>query len=285
MRGIERKYLVDSLPADLPVGTPILQGYLAHDEHLEVRIRRYRDRHTLTVKEGRGRTRREIGIEISAAQFEELWPATAGRRLEKIRSTLAWGAGRLELDRYQGELAPLVLAEVAFSSVAEGEAFEKPEFLGDEVTELEGYRNIFLATHGLPEEPPQEHQIAALPYLFRSGRLHLVIVTNTAQTRWIIPKGQPEPEMSRQEVAVMEAMEEAGVIGTCLPGLRLPCRHRGEKTLYIYPLKVSTVLKKWPEMDWRKRAVLPVRKALKMISDPELSHCLQRLASRLPAGG
>jgi hypothetical protein len=34
-------------------------------------------------------------------------------------------------------------------------------------------------------------------------------------------------------------------------------------------------------MDWRKRAVLPVHKALKMISDPDLSQCIQRLTSRL----
>ena len=278
---IERKFLVKSLPAEMPDGLPILQGYVAYDEHMEVRIRQYGDKHTLTVKEGRGLMRRETEVDISAAQFRALWPATEGRRLEKVRSKIACGSFQVEVDRYQGELAPLVVAEVEFSSVAESEGFEKPEFLGDEVTEVEGYKNLFLATHGMPDEHPVRYQIAALPYLFRSGRLYLVIVTNTAQTRWIIPKGQPEPDMSRQEVAVMEAMEEAGVIGTCLPGLRVQCRHKGEKTLYIYPLEVTTVLKKWPEMDWRKRAVLPVRKALKMISDPELSQCLQHLTSRL----
>jgi 8-oxo-dGTP pyrophosphatase MutT (NUDIX family) len=110
-----------------------------------------------------------------------------------------------------------------------------------------------------------------------------VIVMNSSQTRWIIPKGQPDPGMSRQDVAVMEAMEEAGVIGSCLPGLRVPCHRNGEKTLYVYPLKVTTVLKKWPEMEWRKRAVLPAAKALKLISDPELSQCIERLTSRLLA--
>ena len=79
----------------------------------------------------------------------------------------------------------------------------------------------------------------------------------------------------------MEAMEEAGVIGSCLPGLRISCCRKDEKTLYIYPLKVTTVLKKWPEMDWRKRLVLPVNKALKMINDPYLSQYIQRLTSRL----
>jgi adenylate cyclase len=282
MMEIERKFLVKSLPAGMQHGTTILQGYLAHDEHLEVRIRQCGNKHTLTVKEGRGLARRETEIDISAVQFQELWPSTEGRRLEKVRSEVSWGTSTVEVDCYLGILAPLVTAEVEFASLAASEAFQKPEFLGDEITEVEAYKNLFLAIHGMPDASRAAYQVAALPFLYRSGRLYLVIVTNSAQTRWIIPKGQPESGMSRQEVAVMEAMEEAGVIGSCLPGF-VPCRHKGERILYIYPLKVTTILKKWPEMDWRRRAVLPVRKALKMISDPELSRCIQCLASRLTA--
>lgn len=278
---IERKFLVKSLPAEMQDGTLIQQGYLAHDEHMEVRIRQYGNNHFLTVKEGAGLMRRETEVEISHEQFLALWPSTEGRRLEKVRSLVNYGAFQVEVDRYLGDLEPLLVAEVEFSSVEESESFEKPDYLGQEVTEVEAYRNISLAIHGIPDGPALEYQIGALPYLFRGGLLHLVIVTNSAQSRWIIPKGQPEPDMSRQDVAVMEAMEEAGVIGSCLPRLRAPCHRKGEKPLYIYPLKVTTVLKKWPEMDWRKRAVLPVQKALKMISDPDLSDCIQRLAARL----
>jgi len=280
---IERKFLVKSLPADMQDGTLILQGYLAHDEHMQVRIRQYGNEYFLTVKEGAGLMRREIEVEISPGQFQSLWPSTEGRRLEKIRSLVRFGAFRIEVDRYLGDLEPLLVAEVEFSSVEESERFEKPDYFGQEVTEDEAYKNLSLAIHGIPEGPALDYQIGALPYLFRGGRLHLVIVTNSSQTRWILPKGQPEPDMPRQDVAVMEAMEEAGVIGNCIPGLRMPCHRKGEKTLHIYPLKVTTVLKKWPEMEWRKREVLPVHKALKMISDPELTDCIQRLVSRLLA--
>jgi len=280
---IERKFLVKSLPAKMQGGMPILQGYLAHDEHMEVRIRQYGKKHFLTVKEGFGLMRRETEIEISPRQFQALWPSTEGRRLEKVRSLVNHGAFQVEVDRYLGDLEPLLVAEVEFSSVEESESFEKPDYFGQEVTEVEAYKNISLAIHGIPDDLALECQIGALPYLFRGGRLHIVIVMNSAQSRWIIPKGQPEPDMSRQDVAIMEAMEEAGVIGSCLPGLRMPCHRKGEKTLFIYPLKVTTVLKKWPEMDWRKRMVIPVNKALKMISDPELSDCIQRLISRLLA--
>jgi 8-oxo-dGTP pyrophosphatase MutT (NUDIX family) len=174
-----------------------------------------------------------------------------------------------------------MVAEVEFSSFEESENFVKPDFLGQEVTEVESYKNISLALHGIPDGPELETQIGALPYLFRGDRLHLVIVTNSAQSRWIIPKGHQESNMSRQDVAVMEAIEEAGVIGSCIPRFRASCHRKGEKSLYIYPLKVTTVLKKWPEMAWRKRAVVPVHKALKMISDRDLALCIQRLASRL----
>ena len=280
---IERKFLLTSLPDTMRGGTRILQGYLAHDEQMEVRIRQYGNHHVLTVKEGRGLRRREIEVEISPEQFQALWPSTEGRRLEKVRSQVKHGAFQVEVDRYLGDLEPLLVAEVEFSSVEESERFEKPDYFGQEVTDEDAYKNLFLALHGIPDESALEYQIGVLPYLFRGGRLHLVIVMNSSQTRWIIPKGQPDPGMSRQDVAVMEAMEEAGVIGSCLPGLRVPCHRNGEKTLYVYPLKVTTVLKKWPEMEWRKRAVLPAAKALKLISDPELSQCIERLTSRLLA--
>lgn len=278
---IERKFIVSTLPAGLHDERPILQGYLAHDDQMEVRIRKFGDRHFLAVKEGMGLVRRETEIEISSQQFESLWPATEGKRIEKLRAEISHGRFKIEIDRYLGELAPLIVAEVEFSSVEESEGFIKPDYLGLEVTEEEAYKNRSLAIHGIPDASSFNCQIAALPYLVRRGQLHLVIITNSAQSRWIIPKGHQETGMTRQEVAVMEAMEEAGVIGNCVVGLRAACNIKGETALHVYPLKVTTILKKWPEMEWRKRLVLPVGKALKTISDPELANCIQRMVKRL----
>lgn len=120
---IERKFLVKSLPAEMPSGSLILQGYLAHDEHVEVRVRQYGNNHFMTVKEGRGLSRHETEIEISPQQFLALWPATEGRRLEKMRSLINYGAYTIEVDRYRGDLEPLVVAEVEFASVEERFAF------------------------------------------------------------------------------------------------------------------------------------------------------------------
>ncbi len=280
---IERKFLLKSLPAEMQGGTTILQGYIAHDDHMEVRIRQYGNDHFITVKEGSGLVRHETEIEITPGQFLALWPSTSGRRLEKIRSLVNYGSFQIEVDSYRGDLEPLLVAEVEFASVEESESFEKPDYFGQEVTGVDAYKNLSLAMHGIPDSSAPEYQIGALPYFYRGGRLHIVIVTNSTQSRWIIPKGQPEPHMPRQDVAIMEAMEEAGVIGSCLPALRLSYHRVGEKTLHIYPLKVTTVLNKWPEMDMRKREVLPVSKALKMLSDPDLALCIQRMIPRLPA--
>lgn len=280
---IERKFLLKKLPPkvrSIP-GKPIIQGYLAYDEHTEVRLRQDGLNYFITIKQGSGLKRIEIEEAITLTQFQALWPATEGRRLEKIRSRVQYGIHTLEIDRYQGHLEPLLVAEVEFPSIEASEPFKKPGYFGEEVTDDDDYRNASLAIHGVPHGSALEYQIGALPYLFRGGHLHLVIVTNSALTRWIIPKGRPEPDMTRQDVAMMEAMEEAGVIGNFPPGLRAECRRKGEKTLHVYPLNVTTVLKKWPEMSWRKRAVLPVAKALKKISDPALRTCVQRLAVRL----
>jgi CYTH domain-containing protein len=279
---IKRKYLLKSLPAFARGGTHVMQGYLSFDEHREVRIRRSGERCFLTIKEGIGQKRRETEIEITLRQFQDLWPTAEGRRLEKVRTEVTHRGIRLALDRYLGDLEPLMVAGVTFSSVQESAEFRKPDYFGQEITKAEAYKSSNLALHGLPHGT-RDYQVGALPYLFRGGQLHLVIVSNSAQSRWIIPKGQPEPEMPRQDVAVMEAMEEAGVIGSCPPGFRVTCHHMGARSLYIYPLKVTTVLKKWPEMGWRKRAVLPLNKALKMISEPDLSSCIQRIASHLIA--
>ena len=209
---IERKFLLKKLPPKVRAipGKQILQGYLAYDEHTEVRLRQHGQNHFLTIKQGSGLKRTEIEEPITTAQFQALWPGTEGRRLEKIRSVVPHGIYSLEIDRYQGDLEPLLVAEVEFPSVEASEQFKKPGYFGEEVTDDADYRNASLAIHGVPHGSALEYQIGALPYLFRRGHLHLVIVTNSALTRWIIPKGQPEPNMTRQDVAVMEAMEEAG---------------------------------------------------------------------------
>ena len=157
---IERKFLVDRLPADLaehPSGQ-IEQGYLAITEDgLEVRVRSYGGRSFLTIKSGGDETRVEEEVEIDARRFRSLWPLTVGKRISKRRYLLpAAGGARIELDVYDGSLAGLVAAEVEFESAAAAAAFTPPAWLGREVTFDPAYKNKRLAVDGLPAAPRQE---------------------------------------------------------------------------------------------------------------------------------
>ena len=151
---IERKFLVAQRPSDLEgwPSTAIEQGYLTVDqEGPEVRVRRRGDQAYLTVKAGGGRVRVEEEIEIDGDRFERLWPLTEGRRIEKTRYEIDAGGGLvIELDVYTGALDGLVTAEVEFDSEEAADAFEPPDWLGEDVTEDLRYKNQRLAREGPP---------------------------------------------------------------------------------------------------------------------------------------
>jgi len=145
---IERKWLVKESP-DLSKrkGVRIAQGYLAATaEGTEVRLRRKGNQYFETVKTGKGLRRGENEIELSSKQFRGLWPATRGRRLEKVRYTLKWRRRSLALDVYRNRLAGLKVVEVEFKTRKQAKAFSAPEWFGTEVTEDEDYKNVTLAS-------------------------------------------------------------------------------------------------------------------------------------------
>ena len=100
-------------------------------------------------------SRTEIEIELSEHQFRQLWPYTDGRRVIKTRYTLPVGNYTAELDRFEGDLAGLVLVEVEFSSVDASRQFAPPDWFGADVTEDRRYKNRQLAVQGIPgDETP-----------------------------------------------------------------------------------------------------------------------------------
>jgi CYTH domain-containing protein len=151
---VERKWLVAVAPqaAMAAVGEQIDQGYvLIGTEGEEVRVRRRGERRYLTVKQGRGLVRQEVEVELSGEQYDVLWPATEGRRVQKIRRVLDGGDGlAIELDEYQGALAGLFTVEVEFSDEARARQFVPPSWFGEEVTDDDAYRNQRLAVQGCP---------------------------------------------------------------------------------------------------------------------------------------
>jgi len=149
---IERKFLVSALPDALAAGpwTSLRQGYLAAGPGQDVRVRDAGGAFTLTAKSGSGIARHEYETAITPAQFEALWPATEGRRIEKRRASLPAGDVLHEIDVFEGALTGLIVAEVEFSTLEQAHAFEPPAWFGLEVTEDPAYTNASLALHGLP---------------------------------------------------------------------------------------------------------------------------------------
>jgi adenylate cyclase len=149
---IERKWLVTDLPNLTGLeGKEVIQGYIAVTaDGTEVRVRQKGDKYFQTIKSDGSLVRGEIEIELRKAQYDELWQATAGRRLEKTRYEIKLGEAKIELDVYKGALAGLIVAEVEFPSVRDSENFSQPEWFGQEVTEDRRYKNKNLALNGFP---------------------------------------------------------------------------------------------------------------------------------------
>ncbi len=148
-REIERKFLLRRPP---PEGLTsyahalIEQGYLAlEDGGGQVRLRRAGDVYSLTYKRGTKTTREEREVRLTAEQFEALWPATAERRLSKIRYDVPWQTWTIEIDVYAGRHEGLVVAEVEFDDDDACRNFIPPDWLGDDVSGDPRYSNVVLA--------------------------------------------------------------------------------------------------------------------------------------------
>jgi CYTH domain-containing protein len=148
-REIERKFLVRRLPDGLTSypSNEISQGYLvSRASGLQVRLRKSGPHYCLTFKRGRGRVREEREIELSAAQFDKLWPATEGKRLVKTRYEIPLGQRVVEIDVYHERHEGLVVAEVEFDTEESAKNFRPPDWLGDDVTGDPRYSNQLLAS-------------------------------------------------------------------------------------------------------------------------------------------
>jgi adenylate cyclase len=145
---IERKFLVkgDSWRA-LGKGTTYRQGYLNSVKERTVRIRTVGDKAFLTIKGLTvGATRMEYEYEIPTADCNTMLDALAERPLiEKKRYKVEFDRLIWEIDEFFGENAGLVVAEVELKS--EDQAFKKPEWVGDEVTDDPRYFNANLIKH------------------------------------------------------------------------------------------------------------------------------------------
>lgn len=143
---IERKFLVIGQPWQQAAGVVFRQGYLSRDKARTVRVRVADDAAFLTIKGvSVGATRAEFEYPIPLADAEALLALCEGPLIEKTRYLLDHAGTRWELDVFVGDNAGLVVAEVELAS--EDQAFARPDWLGDEVTQDARYFNSNLAAY------------------------------------------------------------------------------------------------------------------------------------------
>lgn len=144
---IERKFLVtsDAFKKDAFKQTRITQGYLSSVPERTVRVRVKGDKGYITIKgignEG-GASRYEWEKEIPVAEVEELLMICEPGVIDKTRYEVKSGDFTFEVDEFYGENQGLVIAEVELNS--ENDHFEKPLWLGEEVTGDVKYYNSML---------------------------------------------------------------------------------------------------------------------------------------------
>lgn len=145
---IERKFLVvsDAYKQGATSQVRIAQGFLNTDPERTVRVRIKGNQGFLTVKGPSnlsGTTRFEWETEISLQEATNLIDLCEDVILEKVRFEVPLGNKLFEVDEFLGENKGLVVAEVELNH--EDEVFERPKWLGEEVTGKPEYYNSQLS--------------------------------------------------------------------------------------------------------------------------------------------
>lgn len=149
---IERKFLVEG-DAWRPLATrsvAIRQAYLTRFDAMTVRVRVVDDAKAfLTIKSPQlGPVRSEFEYSIPVGDALALIAARTGLLIEKRRHIVQLGNASFEIDVFEGAHAGLVIAEIELPDASA--AFERPAWLGKEVTGDPRYYNAHLATGGVP---------------------------------------------------------------------------------------------------------------------------------------
>jgi CYTH domain-containing protein len=150
---IERKFLVNRekwAGVKPQRSVRMKQGYLLSDGVKTLRVRVAGDQGFITIKgRTKGLSRPEFEYEVPVSEAEELLKLFAGELVEKKRHYVQHGDHLWEVDEFSGKNEGLLMAEVELDS--EEEEFEKPEWLGTEVTTDKRYSNASLAAKPFSE--------------------------------------------------------------------------------------------------------------------------------------
>lgn len=117
-------------------------------------------------------------------------------------------------------------------------------------------------------------QAAAIP--LRDDRVCLV--SSSSGRRWVVPKGQIDPGHTAGEAALVEAWEEAGLVGaldTEPLGTYAYEKMGRELHVLVFRMIVTEIRDDWPERHLRSRVWVTLEEALERIEEPGLRELLR----------
>ena len=129
------------------------------------------------------------------------------------------------------------------------------------------------------------NQSGVIPFFPENGVIKYILIRSNSSGTYIFPKGMIEIDMTPQESAAQEALEEAGLTGKVYE--KAAGKYHYQKfgldlSVDLYPFLVEEILEDWQE-PWRDRQILDYNTALKTV-DERLKNILrqfQPLALRL----
>ncbi|WP_241557877.1 NUDIX hydrolase [Falsirhodobacter deserti] len=132
-------------------------------------------------------------------------------------------------------------------------------------------------------------QLGALCWRLKNGQPKILLITSRETGRWVLPKGWRMEDRDDASAAALEAWEEAGVTGELG---QMAGRYRYDKVVSrrtssqlaipceveVYPLKVTSVAKRYPEHKQRRRKWFSPEKAAALVDEPDLAKLLRTFA-------
>ena len=146
---IEKKFLLrnDNWRQHADAGTLFKQGYLSGSEKSSGRGRIEGDKANLNIKRATlGISRQEFEYPIPLEDAQILLETLCQKPLiEKVRYHVSYADHIWEIDVFEGDNAGLEVAEIELAD--EDEAFDRPDWLGEEVSDDPRYYNVSLVKH------------------------------------------------------------------------------------------------------------------------------------------
>jgi CYTH domain-containing protein len=155
----ERKFLVTDMSflGEAFRSQHIVQGYICADAERSVRVRICGDNGFLTIKSAsdeRGWSRYEFEQQVALEEAAELMKLCLPGRIDKVRHYVRVGDRVWEVDVFSGANEGLIVAEIELESVAA--VFERPSWVGEEVSGDTKYYNMMLSQYPYSEWTPSE---------------------------------------------------------------------------------------------------------------------------------